>query len=224
MSMPYKIPFIVLQDKREEYDQNCRMENRESDQSPIWRDIDGKEITSDTLGSDAFISADGADAYFFLPDEKEGWTIYHVNMRTFRSFVASQPHQIIVPGDAELVCLQLAKRKTTAELVREAGRKGKGASAAGVILFTRNKSRSDSLVDYRKKMRQRQFPLKKEKQWEFIVKLGEEEQITSDALQQAVFLLRDMEAARDGRTEVDVPEGWTQQKGKSLYVLAAVEG
>lgn len=223
MSRAEKISFLSLCDRREEYDRRCRDSGDHKGVSPSWADGRGGEVTSDSSGSEVSISSDGKDAYFYLTSERGGTTLYHVDMGSFALSLASRIGQILVPGDPELICDALAKGKTKVQFVRDSGTKGKGASYAAVVLYTRNRSRSDSLVDYRIKMRARQLPLKKEKQWQFFAELIEKELITSEALEQVAFLARDIEAARQGTTAA-LPDGWTVEKAKREFILTAVEG
>ncbi len=218
-----RIPFIELQDRRSVYDKRCIDDMREEDQSPVWRTADGKAIDSDIIGSDVFVSDDGACGFFYLPHETDGWTIYRASLMNFRCTLASEPHQFKLVRDPEQVCILLARKRSSDVLVKEAGKKGKGDSYGDVVLFTRNKSRSESLVDYRKKMRDRQIPLKRAKQWEFFVDFITDNCITADALQQLVYVARDIESAREGG-EPDVPANWTQTAGQGIFMASAIEG
>ena len=219
-----KQPFIMLSSMRNAYDRKMIDENREDLQSPEWQNADGDQITDNSLCSDVYVTADGTAGFFYSAREKGGHSIYQVLYATFVVFIVSAPKQFADPADAQEVCIMLARGKTDATALQESAAKGKGRNAAAVVLYMRNRTRSDSLVNYRKTMRDRQIPLKKEKQWEKFAKLIDDGELTADALQQAVYYARDVEAARRGESAEGLPPKWSAGVGRSLYIAAAVEG
>lgn len=219
----YRQPLHVIIDQRNLHDRRMLEAGTPEFAAPEWLDVTGETINDDRIASDVFVTSDHKDGFFYMRDEPEGKTIYHVNLETFRVSLASEPKQFLLPQDHDAICEQLAHRRTTPEYVKESYIKGKGHSAANVILFTRNKARSESLAGYRKKMRERQVPLKVDKQWEFFTTMVEDGQLTAAALEQVVFLARDVEAARSG-SEPNIPDGWTAETGRAGYIVAAVEG
>ena len=212
-----------LHARREKFDNAARMDDDPGRVSPAWRSADETPIDSDTILSDVYLTKDGSKGFFYSPVEEGGFTIYVVNMATFSLNFASERKQFPVAADLHDVCEIYANERISVEHARDAGRKGKGFSSSGLILYARNRSRSDSLVDYRKKMRDRQLPLKVDKQWQYFLDMAEAGLITAEAMRQVDYLTAEIEAARNGEPS-PAPEGWSFEEARKIYITKAVAG
>lgn len=163
-----------------------------------WIDSDGNELNAESAFSAGYAAEgdDNGDVFFYLPKEKNGFTVYSVDRATMVCTEASSPHQFQQMEDAQEIARILASRSIIFSTVREAAARGKGRNAASIILYSRNSQRTDSLIDYRNKMRQRQMPLRVTSQWEWFVRMIEENKLTAGALKAAMEYAEDIENTR----------------------------
>jgi len=187
-----------------------------------WIDAEGREITPQSLGSAVYAAREHADmdGYFYLTDEKNGFTIFHVALVRFEMRPVTARCQFKDERDAAEIARLFALQVVDADLVADAEARDKGYNAAAIQLHKRNKSRAGSIQEYREKMKARQIPLKLAEQWDFFVRMIEDGQLTAKALNMVLAYAEDTDRIKNG----EAGEAFDANEERRVYMENAVKG
>lgn len=224
------LSFPKLLQMQRTYDTEMRTlhDGDERDISPEWKTVDGAPLDSTAVCSEVYLDEKAKHAYFYCKTEKGGYTLYRVQFErpydpgAYEIEPVSGAHQFKDEADAEECLKELAWGRFDRSLILNAHNKNKGRNCAAITLFKRNQSRSESLVEYRKKMRERQIPMKREKQWDFFVEFIESGKITTDALFQLAYYAADIDAAKTGKPS-EAPKGYNATESKREFIKNAIQ-
>jgi len=181
-----------------------------------WKSHSGKWITNDeNPGLDAQVNRARGRAAFPWSADGNKWECYVVDLETLTMVPGTAREQFTSMRDANLIAKKLAQDVMDYSFIIKAFMLGKGHNAAELIAYKRNQDRSGALVAYRKKMQNRQVPLKPRKQWSFWVKMIESGEYTAAALQELLNYAKSL----DSEETKTLDPKWNANKAETNFAV-----
>ncbi len=111
-------------------------------------------------------------AYYCIEEEEGGSSIYVANSSDLSPILLGKRGMVRKSADAAKIVKALAKGVITQAHVVISAQRDEAASYAEVVLYARNHARSQSVKDYRKRLKENAFPTDPALRWDFLVNLA----------------------------------------------------